>query len=294
MNEKICKMVTDRIMQKLDQGVIPWRQPWVATGGAVSHATGRQYSLLNQMLLDGYGEYATFLQIKEEGVRVKKGAKAKTVVFWKLMKYGIDVDDEVEPGGYEPGTRTFPLLRYYNVFSLEDAEGVEAKYLPDLPNIASKDAAAEKIALDYLTREGINLIEGEIRDEAVYRVLYDEIAIPNIMQFRSTALYYSTLFHEITHSTGAAKRLDRKFTSDRTTQKRALEELIAEMGAAVLSAHAGILSDDTLANNAAYIDWWRDQIANDNTLVILAAGRAQKAVDYVLNGPQPKQTDNCA
>ncbi len=77
--------IANRIIEQLEHGVIPWRKPWRGRpDGAVSHATGRAYSLINQMILDRPGEYLTFNQVKAEGGRIKKGAHARLVVFWKV------------------------------------------------------------------------------------------------------------------------------------------------------------------------------------------------------------------
>lgn len=293
MNENICKMVTEQILTQLDAGVVPWFRPWVVTGGAVSHSTGASYSALNQMILGGSGEWATFKQIQEEGGQVRKGAKSKPVVFWKLLGGGVKENDGDVSEAELEFDRPIPFLRYYRVFKLEeDAEGVKPKYdnKKVMPNVACTDEAAEKIARDYLEREGINLVDGEIRDDAFYRVRTDEIRIPHISQFYSTAEYYSALFHEITHSTGAEKRLDRKMTHDRTLQKRVQEELVAEIGAAMLCSYAGITTEESLKNSASYIQGWRDKIAADNTLIVVAAGRAQKAVEYVLGAPIQKES----
>ena len=104
--------VTSRIIQQMENGVIPWHKPWIASGKAISHATGKAYSLLNQMLLGRPGEYVTFKQCQEAGGRVKKGEKAHMVVFWKW----IETEDE------ETGEKKeIPFLRYYNVSILTNA-----------------------------------------------------------------------------------------------------------------------------------------------------------------------------
>ena len=284
MNTKICDMVTAKILAQLDEGVVPWLRPWVAFGGAISRATGRPYSYLNQMILGGSGEWATFNQIRAEGGKVKKGVKSRPVVFWKILG-GASKEIEDEGGEtVEIRYRSTPYLTYYPVFNLDDAEGIEPKYLKkeNMPCAVDADKNADRIAREYLTREGIRLKDGEIRDDAFYLVKADEIQIPHVNQFKSTAEYYSTLFHEIIHSTGADSRLNRKLTFDRTLQRRAQEELVAEIGAAALCAFAGVQTPESLKNSAAYIEHWRDHIAKDNTLVVVAAGRAQKAVEFIL------------
>ncbi|MBQ9372559.1 MAG: DUF1738 domain-containing protein [Thermoguttaceae bacterium] len=283
MNTKICDMVTAKILAQLDEGVVPWLRPWVAFGGAISRATGRPYSYLNQMILGGSGEWATFNQIRAEGGKVKKGVKSRPVIFWKILGGALKTIEE-EGDSIEVRYRPTPYLTYYPVFNLDDAEGIEPKYIKEenMPCAVDADEKADKIAREYLEREGIRLIDGEIRDDAFYRVRADEIQIPHVNQYKSTAEYYSTLFHEIVHSTGADNRLNRKLTYDRSIQRRAQEELVAEIGAAALCALAGVQTPESLKNSAAYIEHWRNRIAEDNTLVVIAAGRAQKAVEFIL------------
>ena len=152
--------VTDRIIKQLEQGVIPWQKPWIASGAAISHSTGKPYSLLNQILLTRPGEYATFKQISEEGGRVKKGAKSSMVVFWKW----IEQEDEDNPGEM----KKIPFLRYYNVFHIDQCEGIQPKHSRPLPDVVNPDEAAEAIAADYLQRSGVTLTH-EAGDRAFYR-----------------------------------------------------------------------------------------------------------------------------
>ena len=107
--------ITNRIINQLEQGVIPWRKPWVACGAAISYATGKSYSLLNQMLLGKAGEYLTFKQVQSAGGRVRKGEKSHMVVFWKFLT--VEDEDTKEE-------KQVPLLRYYNVFHIDQCEGI--------------------------------------------------------------------------------------------------------------------------------------------------------------------------
>lgn len=267
--------VTARIIEQMEQGVIPWRKPWIASGAAISHSTGKAYSLLNQILLAKPGEYATFKQITDEGGRVKKGAKSSMVVFWKW----IETEDEDNPGEM----KKIPFLRYYNVFHIDQTEGIKPKHSKPLPNVAQPDEAAEAIARDYLTRSGVRLIHEE-GNRAFYRPSTDSITLPLLAQFKDTAEYYSTLFHEMTHSTGHSSRLDRltkvaAFGSEDYSK----EELIAEIGAAALVNHAGLETSSTLTNSAAYIQSWLKALQDDKRLIVSASGRAEKAVNLILN-----------
>ena len=129
--------VTSRIMQQMESGVIPWRKPWIASGAAVSHATGKPYSLLNQMLLGRPGEYATYAQIQKAGGYVKKGEKASMVVFWKWLEQEDEETGEV---------KEIPFLRYYNVFHIDQCEGLTARHTQEAPaNPATADEAADEI-----------------------------------------------------------------------------------------------------------------------------------------------------
>lgn len=267
--------VTARIIEQLEQGIIPWRKPWITSGAAISHSTGKPYSLLNQILLTKPGEYVTFNQITAEGGHVKKGAKSSMVVFWKW----IETEDEDNPGE----TKKIPFLRYYNVFHIDQTEGIKPKYSKPLPNVAQPDEAAEAIVRDYLTRSGVRLIHDE-GDRAFYRPSTDSITLPLLAQFKDAAEYYSTLFHEMTHSTGHYSRLDRltkvaAFGSEDYSK----EELIAEIGAAALVNYAGLETSGTLTNSAAYIQSWLKAMQDDKRLIVSASGKAEKAVNLILN-----------
>ena len=117
--------VTNRIMEQLENGLIPWEKPWISAGNAVSHATGKPYSLLNQMLLGRPGEYVTFNQCQQEGGKVRKGEKSSMVVFWKWI-------EEKDPDTEE--VKQIPFLRYFNVFHIDQCEGLTAKHTQELPH----------------------------------------------------------------------------------------------------------------------------------------------------------------
>lgn len=284
MNANICKMCSESIIKLLDSGVVPWHKPWIVTGGAKSHTTGKPYSLLNQMLLGGIcGEFVTFNQAKKEGGSVKKGAKSFPIVFWKILEPGARV---VEKDGelLIELNKGVPYLQYYRVFALKDVEGIEPKFEDKpLPNTVKPEERAEEIWRSYCERESIGIHADYVRPHAYYDPSEDAITLPNIAQFSDLSEYYSTVFHEVVHSTGHKKRLDRLEGGHKGTKKYAQEELTAEIGACALLAHLGIESESSLANNASYIKFWRDKIAEDNSLIIVAAGRAQKALERILN-----------
>ena len=270
----IYKEVTDRIINQMESGIIPWLKPWVSSGKAVSHSTGKPYSLLNQMLLGRAGEYVTFKQCQQEGGKVKKGEKASMVVFWKF----IEQEDE------ETGEKKeVPFLRYYNVFHIDQCEGLTAKHTATLPNTATPDDVADAIIVDYLSRSGVKL-RHEDGDRAFYQPATDSITLPRRQQFASTAEYYSTAFHELTHSTGHASRLNRlEKVAFFGTEAYSKEELVAEIGAAALVNHAGLETPSSFRNNAAYIQNWLNVLKNDKRFIVSASGKAEKAVNLILN-----------
>ncbi len=269
----IYKEVTDRIIAQMEQCLIPWHKPWIACGAAISYATGKPYSLLNQMLLQKPGEYLTFKQVQAAGGYVRKGEKANMVVFWKWLEQEDEETGEI---------KSIPFLRYYNVFHIDQCEGVTAKHVAVLPQTASADAAAESIVYDYIQREGVKLIH-EKGDRAFYRPSTDSITLPLLKQFAETAEYYSTAFHELIHSTGHASRLDRlTATAHFGNEEYSKEELIAEIGAAALINRAGLETSASFRNSAAYVQNWLTVLRNDRKFIVSAASKAEKAVSLIL------------
>jgi antirestriction protein ArdC len=267
--------ITNRMIHEMEQGIIPWAKPWMAAGSAISHTTGQRYSLLNQMLLGKPGEYATFKQVNQEGGYVKRGAKAKMVVFWKWLEQEDDETHEI---------KKIPLLRFYNVFHLDDCEGIKPKYMQAMPNTATADQTAESIIADYAKREGLTIehVEG---DSAYYQPASDKVVLPLLKQFTETAEYYGTAFHELVHSTGHMNRLARldsmAFFGSEAYSK---EELVAEIGSAALVHHVGLETSHSFRNSAAYLQNWLTVLKNDKRFIVSAAGKADKAVDFILVG----------
>jgi len=271
----IYSEITSRIISEMENGIIPWEKPWLACGKAISYSTGKAYSLLNQMLLGRPGEYLTFKQCQAAGGFVRKGEKAHMVVFWKWIE-----QEDQETGE----KKEIPFLRYYNVFHIDQCEGVTAKHTAEIafPDKAETTEAAQSIVYDYCSRKGVKLSHKE-GDRAFYRPSSDEIVLPVRKQFVSTAEYYSTIFHELTHSTGHPSRLNRlnraAFFGSEDYSK---EELVAEIGAATLINHVGIETSSSFRNNTAYIQNWLQVLKNDKRFIVSAAGKAEKAVNLIL------------
>ena len=273
--------ITSRMISEMENGVIPWQKPWMACGAAISHTTGKPYSLLNQMLLGRAGEYLTYKQVQQEGGFVKKGEKAHMVVFWKFLQVKDEETDEL---------KEVLFLRYYNVFHLDQCEGIAAKHAQVNPNPANPDQTAESIIEAYITREGVKLNHTE-GDRAFYQPSTDSITLPLMAQFTETAEYYGTAFHEMVHSTGHTKRLNRlDKCAAFGSEIYSTEELVAEIGSASLLATLGIETGDTLTASAAYIKNWLKALKNDKRMIVSAASRAEKAVALILNRSSDQNT----
>ena len=176
-----------------------------------------------------------------------------------------------------------PFLRYYNVFHIDQCEGLRPKYEIILPGTAEPDAAANEIIYDYLSRSGV-VMKHESGDRAYYQPMTDSVVIPDRKQFAETAEFYSTIFHELTHSTGHESRLNRlEKTAFFGTESYSKEELIAEIGAAALVNHCGIETSSSFRNSTAYIQNWLSVLKNDKRFIVSAAGKAEKAIDLILN-----------
>ncbi|RHM41241.1 ArdC family protein [Mediterraneibacter gnavus] len=278
MSKSVYEMVTDRIIEQLENGVIPWKKPWNGiASGAYNRITKKPYSLLNQMLLKHTGEYATFKQWTELGGHIRKGEKSEILVFWKILP----VEEKKEDGTTE--IKQIAMLRYYNVFHISQIDGIEplsyeAKELSPLDE-------AEKVISDYLTREHI-VLENTASNEAYYSHSRDLIHLPLMEQFQNEAEYYSTAFHELTHSTGHKNRLDRlnsSITARFGSEDYSKEELVAEIGSANLMNILGIQTTGSFRNSTAYIQNWLSALRSDVKFIVSASCKAEKAVKYILN-----------
>ena len=274
----VYEMVTARIIAELEKGNIPWEKPWTGVrSGAFNRISKKPYSLLNQMLLQHSGEYATFKQWSELGGHIRKGEKSEIVVFWKLQPY----EDENADG--EKIIKQIPLLRYYNVFHVSQVDGIEPKEL-DL-NEFEPIEEAERIKTEYMTREHLRILE-KLTDKAFYSPAFDYIQVPCKEQYRNVEEFYSTLFHEMVHSTGHKTRLDRLESGANThfgTESYSKEELVAEIGSASIMNLLGIETKNSFRNSSAYIQGWLRRLRGDKKFIVSASSKAEKAVKYIMN-----------
>ena len=289
MENKVYQMVTDRIIEQMQNGIIPWHKPWHMAGNAeemaINYVTRRPYSLVNQWLLLEPGEYLTFKQVTALGGKVKKGSKSRFVVFFTNVTY---TERDKETG--EEKEKSYPLLRYYNVFRLADCEGIQSKIekpeagaVVELPLCDEADAAIS----DYVfSQPTLSFQNDKPSDRAYYSPADDKVVVPMRSQFDEMAEYYSTAFHELTHSTLTESRCNRKQdgagASFFGSKAYSREELVAEMGAAMLCSNFGIDCEKAFKNSVAYLQSWVRELKNDAKAIVVAAGKAEKAVRYIL------------
>ncbi|MDZ5480035.1 ArdC family protein [Bacillus thuringiensis] len=271
MANNVYEIVTNKIIEKLEQGTVPWQKPWINGSVAVNWKTQKPYRGINTILLDS-GEYLTFKQVQEAKGKVKKGAKSEIVVFWKWLEKEDKVSGDVEK---------IPMLRYYKVFNINQCEGIESKRKEEETFEHNAIEEAENIVKGYINSPSLSWNSGR----AFYQPVMDHVNVPPMKDFPKVEGYYSTLFHEFIHSTGHSSRLNRDGITSATahfgSEEYSKEELVAEIGASMLNGLSGFV-DITFDNSTAYLQSWLRNLKNDKTLIVKAASQAQRAVDYIL------------
>jgi antirestriction protein ArdC len=276
-NEKsidVYALVTNRIIELMEQGTIPWQKPWMSSGPPKNLLSKRPYQGVNVLLLNSleytHNLYLTWKQIKTIGGSVLKGEKGHFVVFNKMVEK--TVNDKVES--------TF-FLRYYKVFNIDQCKDIPKELIPaentDIAPIVECNLVYENM------KQKPQLVCKE--NEAYYSPKLDIVNMPKLKTFKSIEEYYGVLYHELIHSTGHESRLHRKEIVDKLafgTKGYSLEELVAEIGSCFLIAHTG-LPMDMYKNSASYIENWLAKLKDDKRFIFKASSRAQKAVEYILN-----------
>ena len=275
MNAQIYEQITERITGLLAQGTVPWHKPWKArTGLPRNLVTQKPYRGINVFLLltMSYESpfWLTFRQALQLGGNVRKGEKSCPVVFWKQMT--IEDKESGDP-------QKIPLLRYYHVFNVAQCDGVGSN-APPVETARIGLTVPEDIVANMPQRPEIK--HGMAR--AFYSPPEDHVGMPARERFERPEEYFSTLYHELVHASGHESRLNRATLTARAgfgSDPYCKEELIAEIGAAFLCAQAEIV-ERTIDNSAAYLHAWLERLRSDKTLIIQAAGQAQKAADFIL------------
>lgn len=316
--DDIYSYITDLIINTIEKvGHLPWQKDWVGSGAdgtAKNYVSKKEYSGANFLLnfeikFDENGKgylvpinfiqpyYLTFNQIRETGASLREGSKARRVIYYTMI-FSFDngvlqfktTDKEkftefVKSKGLtkedlREHLTKIPVIKYYNVFRADDCTGLKFPEPTGNKNVNPIEQAQ-------------SLIDGYkdpptytfVGDRAYYQPSTDKLNMPNIKVFKKEASYYCTFFHELTHSTGAKKRLNRDMTGTFGSKPYAFEELIAELGAVFMCSEAGILFQ-TKENSAKYLKNWNtvlvNELENDNRFFLKASAQSQKAVNYIL------------
>ncbi len=282
----VYSIVTEKIINLLESGVVPWRRSWTSTGLPRNLVSKKPYRGVNFFLLSASKYispfWLTMRQANQLGGHIRKGEESTAVVFWKIEDAKRSTEDlDTDETGQK--ARRF-LLRFYRVWNLEQCE-LPQTVLDKLPKIETHQhdpiEAAERIIAAMPNPPEIQYAGSK----AFYSVASDRVTIPLRNLFESVEEFYATLDHELIHSCGAPKRLNRGSITEAApfgSPTYSLEELVAELGAAYLCAEAGI-SNAVVENQAAYLAGWLKKLRAERRFLIHAAAQAQHAADYILN-----------
>ena len=286
----VYQIITDRIIAKLQDGVIPWRQPWKSSTVPRNLLTGKPYRGVNLLLLASSVHrqpyYLTFNQAKQLGGRVRKGAKSEVVVFWQKRFFNKDTGKWCSLSGdaeVVTNMKIIPMLKYYRVFNISDIEGIDYQEVEE--NEFDENALLDNLEVGYeplRKLSGLKLATGYAI--AFYQKFKDTVCMPNLEDFDTVTGYFQVLYHEVIHATGHESRLGRPGITDPIkfgTKRYSREELVAEVGSCFLMNRNGLDMSETIENSASYIDGWLRKLQDDKKVFIEAAGQAQKAVDYI-------------
>ncbi len=279
----LYEQITNRIIEQLENGTVPWKSPYFSkTGFPRNFSTQKEYQGINVFLLGCHRfispYFLTFLQAKELGGNIRKGEKGFLVV-----KYGTYQKDEDKSNtDEEPKTRGY--LKGYTVFHESQIEGIKFPEAVSAPELTTTDKTDRARAIVEAMPQRPKISEGSA--VPCYRPNTDSVHMPAMGFFTNEEAYYSTLFHELSHASGHSSRLARKSLMDthgKGTKIYSEEELVAEMSASFLNAHAGIIEEE-IENSAAYLQSWIDALRGKDakTWIVRAASQGQKAADFIL------------
>ena len=311
-NETIYNAITKKVIDSINNGVIPWHKPWKNSNRLHGTPTNifdksgpREYNGINFLMLTFFTDYdqpyfGTFKQIKENGGFLKKGAKAEWVNYfptsYKVVENGetkwikkndLDKYEEDE-------VQKVISLKAYKIYNICYIGGID---FSDMIEEVKTDAATGNF-LDSIHQNMPNSPDFMIGgNKACYIPSQDLVKMPAADQFEDLTAYYSVLWHVLAHSTGAEHRLNRKMSGDKKSREYMEEEIVAELTASYLCAISGI--DYTTENrSAAYLKEWSDKLVryfgNNNRAIVNCAQRAQHATNYILGNAPEKVYEKAA
>ncbi len=275
--------LTDKIIAALDAGTAPWRRPWdkTAAGGAtapVNAATGHRYRGINLFVLgmsplafaSNDPRWCSYRQATARGWQVRRGEKATPVYFYKP----IEIEDQTTDGGRE--TRRIPMLRMFSAFHASQIDGIPALALA----VATKTVVHRIQDVEIIVQaSGVPVRIGG--DRAFYSPALDLIQMPPDEAFHSPEERAATLFHELSHASGHASRLNRDLSGRFGSASYAKEELRAELASSAIGSMIGLPCD--VPNHASYLQSWIGVLTQDRREIFRAAAEAQRIADYILD-----------
>lgn len=286
---KVYQIITNRIIESLKQNKVPWMRTWKNIGEPSNAVSGERYKGINALLLwevsSNYGSpwFITQRQAEQLGGEVRQDQKKKgsMIVFWKVFNNSSEEEDASNETK-DKGKKNF-VLRYYMVYSINQCINLR---LPERckeleKNRSAKISLPESVFRNYIQRSGI----GEEYGRPSYSPSKDILRLPSFDDFNSPEAFYATAFHEAIHSTGHISRLARFKEGEAVcfgSEVYSKEELVAELGAAFLCAKTNIERESTYQNSVSYIQSWISVLEDDPRMIIMAASKAQKATDYIL------------
>lgn len=277
---KVYDYAKDRILENLENAiatgdVAPWRKPWIGLGKARNGVSDKSYRGINVLLAPDNGRYYTLKQMKDLKLTLKEHSKGEKIsnmiIYWNF----IDAEEEEEKSNTNKKKKAF--CKYYNVFHESlinelETETFKHEKLYDVENIID----------NYISNNNIKFEVSSGYDRAYFCPSTNVVRVPKINNFENKYEYYSTLLHELSHST--ALKLNRKILNEFGTFDYALEELTAEISASMLCNILGIQCEQIEKNSISYLKNWSNLIKeNKSSLIVLAAQRAQKSVDHILS-----------
>lgn len=277
-NDFIYEMISAKVVEQLEKGIVPWRKPWTENTMPRS-IRGHVYRGINVFILMSAGYespyWMTRKMVTERGGHIKQGEHGTTIIFWKMLLIRDKLTDEVS---------TIPHLQYYRVWNWEQTEGCRQPKGGAFPAKADDAELVREDRHDLAAALVLGYKDGPSvshqGDRACYYPARDHIDVPDVERFTSLDEYYSTLFHELGHSTGHQTRCDRKSSYVFGSHSYGTEELCAEMTSTFLCSKAGIVS--TFDNSASYLSGWIQNIKEDPKSLVRAGAQAQRAYDWIL------------
>ena len=270
---EIKESVTKSIIESLESNNTLWSKTWIPSLPA-SYATGKTYSGINFVILSirgmnkGYksNKWITYKECQKQGGNINKGEHGSMITHYNFYDKENKDTGEIEK---------IPVLEHYTVFNLQQTslyQEVEVKELDD--SLVNQDIE------DIIKNSPCPILEA-MQDRACYSSSLDRISMPLKKQFKTLHGYYSTILHEMSHSTGHVSRLDRKLGNKFGSESYSIEELIAEISTMYLLAKYGIDNKEIINNNNAYIKSWLRSLKNDSNFIFKASKEASKAFEYL-------------